>query len=115
MSVGKQEACALLEVSTAGSNHSLSHLRNHGEILRLMVDEHPRYPLFQFDIERHCVLPGLSAILAARPPDWSDHRVLHWLMTPHMDLGRPPAEALSSDGDAVLAAFRRETEPPCHG
>ena len=114
-SVGEQEACVLLDVSTTGSDDGLSCIGNHGKMLRFEVDGRPRYPLFQFDVEHHRVVPGLSAILVAKPPGWSDYRLLHWLTTPHADFGRTPAEAIASDSDAVLAAFQREVDPPCHG
>ena len=90
-------------------------MTNHGEILRFTVDGHSLYPLFQFDVGARRIFPALAAVIAARPQGWSDYRLLHWLTTPHLDIGCTPAQAVPSDGNAVLAAFGREIELPCHG
>lgn len=113
--IGAREASRLLGLSAVGSDDALTRMRNRGEILGFEVDGQPIYPLFQFDPVGLRVLPGLSAVLTARPLCWSDYRLLHWLTTPHVYLGCTPAEALSSQGNAALAAFEREVEIPRHG
>ena len=112
--VDEPAVIALLELSDADPGDSLSSMKDRGEILRFEVDGRVTYPLFQFDADGHRVLPSLSAVLAERPPGWSDYRLLHWLVTPHLDLGCIPAQSIRTDTDAVLAAFRREIESPCH-
>lgn len=113
--VDEPEAVRLLGLSDSDPGRTLLSMWDGGKLLRFEVDGRPAYPLFQFDVDRQCILSGLSAILAERSSGYSDYRVVHWLTTPHLDFGRTPAEAISSNSDAVLAAFRRELDPPCHG
>lgn len=113
--IGAREASGLLGLSVASPDAALTRMWNRGEILGFVVDGRQVYPLFQFDADGCRIVPGVSAVINAKPPGWSDYRLLHWLTTPHVDLGRTPAEALAVDGDTVMAAFQREIEPLRHG
>jgi hypothetical protein len=113
--VEHQAACALLRISASDTSTSAEAKSLFGDILRVMVDGRLVYPLFQFDVEGHRVLPTMVKIHNAKPTGWSDYRLLYWLTTPHSDLGCTPAEALSSAGSAVLSAFGRAIQTPSHG
>lgn len=113
--VDETEAVRLLGLSDADPERTLSIMWDRRKILRFEVEGRTAYPLFQFDADSHCIRPGISAILARRPSGWTDYRLLNWLVTPHLDFGRTPAEAVSRDGDAVVAAFARACEAPRHG
>ncbi|WP_419271150.1 hypothetical protein [Paracoccus sp. T5] len=91
-------------------------LPKEGCLLRVRIAGSWRYPVFQFDLTNRRIDPGFVQILAAaRAAEWSDLRLLNWLMRPHFDFDGVPAEALQDPDGAVLAAFLREIEPECHG
>lgn len=113
--VDETEAARLLGLSNADTERTGLIMGDRRKILRFEVEGRTAYPLFQFDAESHCIRPGISAVMAARPSGWSDYRVLHWLVTPHLDFGRIPAEAISTDADAVLAAFKIASDHTSHG
>lgn len=101
--IDQAQACQLLGLS--GSNPP------DRDVLRFTVDGRAAYPVFQFDVEGRRVFPALGEIIALKPIGWSDSRLLHWLTRPHLDFDGTPADALGTDGAAVVAAFAREIEP----
>jgi hypothetical protein len=113
--VDQGQACELLGLSTTNPSATMKRKEERSELLRFTVDGRAVYPLFQFDVEGRRVVPAMAALIARKPAHWSDFRLLHWLTRPHLDFDGAPAEALRSQGDAVLAAFDREIEPPVHG
>lgn len=113
--VEQAQACELLGMSATNPSATMKRKVDKGELLRFTVDGRPVYPLFQFDVEGRRVYPAMAKLLAAKPRDWSDFRLLHWLTRPHLDFDSAPADALGGDEQGVLAAFRREIEPVAHG
>lgn len=112
---GQAEACELLGLSGTNPSATMRRKERRGEFLRFSLDGKPVYPLLQFDVEERRVYPAIRKLLAAKPEGWSNFRVLHWLIRPHLDFEETPAAALAGDPDAVLAAFERECEPIVHG
>ncbi|MFC3838176.1 hypothetical protein [Paracoccus rhizosphaerae] len=87
-----------------------------GRLLRFRVAGTWRYPVFQFDSANRRVDPRFVEILvAARAAEWSDFRLLNWMMRPHLDFDGVPADGLQDPGTDVLAAFLRQIEPERHG
>lgn len=109
------EACELLGLSSANPSATMKRKEDRYELLRFTVDGRAVYPLLQFDVEGRRIYPAMSHIIAAKPADWSDFRLLHWLMREHLDFDDTPGAAIGSDPEAVIAAFERETEPAVHG
>jgi len=109
------QACQLLGVSGANPSATMRRKEDKREVLRFTVDGRAAYPLFQFDVEGRRVFQALSQIVAMKPGNWSDFRLLHWLTRPHLDFDGTPAAVLGTDGPAVVAAFAREIEPALHG
>ncbi len=95
---------------------SWSSLLKEGLLLRVRIAGNRRYLAFQFDLTNRRVDPRFVQIVAAaRAAEWSDLRLLNWMMRPHFDLDEVPADALRDPESDVLAAFLREIEPECHG
>ena len=113
--VEQAQACELLGLSTANPSATMKRKEERREVLRFTRDGRAVYPLFQFDVEGRRMVPGLGAVIAAKPENWSDFRLLYWLTHPHVDFDGPPSAALARSPDEVLAAFKREIEPPVHG
>ena len=113
--VDQAEACELLGLSSANPSATMKRKEERGEVLRFSIDGRAAYPLLQFDVEGRRVLPAMIRLMANKPKAWSDFRLLHWLIRPHLDFEHTPGEALGSDGEGVIAAFAREIEPPVHG
>jgi hypothetical protein len=109
------EACELLGLSGANPSATMKRKEDRHELLRFTVDGRAVYPLLQFDVEGRRIYPAMSRIIAAKPAEWSDFRLLHWLTREHLDFDDTPGAALGSDPEAVIAAFERETEPAVHG
>ncbi|MFC3443849.1 hypothetical protein ACFOKF_22120 [Sphingobium rhizovicinum] len=109
------EACQLLGLSGANPSATMKRKEERNELLRFTVDGRAVYPLLQFDVEGRRIYPAMRHIIAAKPADWSDFRLLHWLTREHLDFDETPGVALGSDPQAVIAAFEREAEPAVHG
>lgn len=113
--VDQAQACELLGLSTANPSATMKRKEARRELLRFTRDGRAVYPLFQFDVESRRITAGLEAVIASKPENWSDFRLLYWLSHPHIDFDGPPSAALGASPDEVLAAFKREIEPPVHG
>lgn len=113
--VDQAQACQLLGMSATNPSATMKRKEEKRELLRFTVDGRAVYPLFQFDVEGRRIYPVVAKLLATKPSDWSDFRLLHWLTRPHLDFDGPPGEVLGTDDQAVLAAFEREIEPAVHG
>lgn len=111
----QSEACELLGLSKGNPSATMKRKEQKGELLRFTVNGRAVYPLFQFDVEHRSVYPAMGRLIAMKPEGWSDFRLLHWLLRPHLDFGSAPAEHLADRADDVLAAFGREIEPTLHG
>lgn len=112
--ISGDEARAILGRSDACASWSSS--PKEGCLLRFRVAGTWRYPFFQFDLINRRLNPEFVQILvAARAAEWSDLRLLNWMMRPHLDFDGVPADALKEPDGDVLAAFLREIEPECHG
>lgn len=109
------EACELLGLSGANPSATMKRKEDRHELLRFTLDGRAVYPLLQFDVEGRRIYPAMSHIIAAKPAEWSDFRLLHWLTREHLDFEDTPGAALGSDPESVIAAFERETEPAVHG
>lgn len=109
------EACELLGLSGANPSATMKRKQERHELLRFTVDGRAVYPLLQFDVEGRRIYPAMSHLIAAKPADWSDFRLLHWLTRPHLDFDETPGAALGGEPEAVIAAFERETESAVHG
>ncbi|SEJ91895.1 hypothetical protein SAMN05518849_11848 [Sphingobium sp. AP50] len=109
------EACELLGLSGANPSATMKRKEDRQELLRFTVDGRAVYPLLQFDVEGRRVYPAMRHIIRAKPDEWSDFRLLHWLTRPHLDFDDTPGAALAGEPEAVIAAFEREAEPEVHG
>ena len=109
------QACELLGLSTTNPSATLKRREDKHELLRFTVDGRAAYPLFQFDIEERRVMPVIADLIAAKPADWSNFRLLYWLTCPHAEFDGPPAAMLGKNAEAVTAAFLRESMPIMHG
>lgn len=85
------------------------------EVLRLLAGDHFVYPTLQFDPETQSVLPAMRLVLQAKPDGYSEYMLLSWLLCPHLDFGKSPAESLRDLSEEVVSAFYREIEPVTHG
>lgn len=112
--VDQSEACELLGLSKANASATMKRKEDRHELLRFTVDGRPSYPLFQFDVEGRRIYPAMARLISKKPGTWSDFRLLHWLIRPHLDFEGTPAQSLG-DVEAVAAAFEREIEPTVHG
>jgi len=113
--VDQAQACELLGLSSANPSATMKRKEERKELLRFTVDGRAAYPLFQFDVENRRTYPAIARLIALKPEGWSDFRLLHWLIRPHLDFSETPAQALGGDEGAVIAAFRRVIEPALHG
>ena len=113
--VDQAQACQLLGLSGANPSATMKRKEDKQEVLRFTIDGRAVYPFFQFDVDSRCVFPAMAQVMAKKPKGWSDFRLLHWMTRPHLDMEGTPAEALGTNGDAVIAAFTREVEPVMHG
>jgi hypothetical protein len=113
--VEQADACQLLGLSASNPSSTMGRKEGKGEIMRFTIDGRAVYPLFQFDIERRRIQPAIKTLLAMKPKRWSDFRLLHWLVSPHLDFDDTPAVAMADQADAVVSAFGREIEPTAHG
>jgi hypothetical protein len=109
------QACELLGLSGANPSATMKRKEEKRELLRFTIDGRAVYPLIQFDVEGRRVFPVIAKLIALKPETWSDFRLLHWLVWPHLDFGAAPAEFLGSDERDVVAAFKRATVPVEHG
>ncbi|MFG6080326.1 hypothetical protein ACEUZ9_000876 [Paracoccus litorisediminis] len=108
------QACTFLGLS--GANPSAALKRREAELMRFTIEGRVRYPIFQFEDDERRVYPAFAAILReAFASEWSNFRLLNWMMRPHLDFDDTPAKALGKEGDAVYAAFLREARPEMHG
>lgn len=112
--VDQSDACELLGLSKANASATMKRKEDRRELLRFNVDGRPSYPLFQFDVEGRRIYPAMSRLISAKPVVWSDFRLLHWLIRPHLDFDDTPAQSLGNI-EAVTSAFEREIEPAVHG
>lgn len=113
--VDQTEACILLGLSTSNPSATMKRKEERGEVLRFTLEGRAAYPLLQFDVEGRRVFPGVQKILSLAPRTWSNFRILHWLIRPHLDFESTPAAALGTEEERVLEAFSREIEPADHG
>ncbi|MCW2351729.1 hypothetical protein [Sphingobium sp. B12D2B] len=109
------EACELLGLSGSNPSATMKRKEEKNELLRFTVDGRAAYPLLQFDVENRRIYPALREIIARKPDDWSNFRLLHWLTREHLDFDDTPAAALAGEPEAVIAAFERAIEPEVHG
>jgi len=87
-------------------------------LARWIVDRHvinftcaagPMLPLFQFDFDQGCVRGGAAVALSELTAVMSDDAVARWFSLPNTWLnGAVPAQTLSIDVPAVLAAARAD-------
>lgn len=113
--VDQRQACTLLGLSEAIVAAAMCRKEENGEVIRFMIEGRPAYPSFQFDVDGRRIVPAIARLIAAKPPGWSDFRLLHWLTRPHLDFNGAPAAELAYNAEAVLEAFDREIESPAHG
>lgn len=86
------------------------------ELLSFLIDGETQYPRFQFDQARRRVEPAFAAVRqAARDADWSDVRLVNWLMRSHDGLETNPAALLARRPADVLQALIDAATPPQHG
>ncbi|ATI80594.1 hypothetical protein [Sphingobium yanoikuyae] len=111
----QSEACELLGLSGSNPSATMKRKEEKNGLLRFTIDGRAAYPLLQFDVENRRIYPALSEIIARRPDDWSNFRLLHWLTREHLDFDDTPAAALGREAEAVIAAFERAIEPEVHG
>ena len=112
--VDQADACELLGLSKANASATMKRKEDRRELLRFTVDGRPSYPLFQFDVEGRRIYPAMARLISTKPATWSDFRLLHWLIRPHLDFDDTPAQSLGNV-EAVTSAFEREIEPIVHG
>lgn len=113
--VNQKEACELLGMSKKNPSATMNRKEDGGELLRFTRDGRAVYPLLQFDPDARRLYPEIKEMIAMAE-DWRSHyQILSWLVRPHLDFDGTPAEALKSQGDAVIAAFARETAEQSHG
>lgn len=113
--VNQKEACELLGMSKKNPSATMSRKEENGELLRFTRDGRAVYPLLQFDPDARRLYPEIKEMIAMAE-DWrSNYQILSWLVRPHLDFDGTPAEALKTYGDAVIAAFARETAEQSHG
>lgn len=113
--VDQAQACELLGLSAKNPSATMKRKEEKREVLRFTVEGRATYPLFQFDVEGRSIYPVMSTLIARKPEHWSDFRLLHWLLRPHLDFGSAPAEHLRDAPQEVVEAFEREIEPVMHG
>jgi hypothetical protein len=66
-------------------------------------------PLFQFDLERACLRPGVGDVIAELSAVFDDWELATWFASPNSWLfNAVPADALPRDFDAVLAVARAD-------
>lgn len=109
------QACELLGLSGANPSATMKRKEDKNELLRFTIDGRAAYPLLQFDVEGRRIYPALGGIIAKKPDRWTNFRLLHWLIQPHLDFEDSPGASLGSEPEAVIAAFEREIEPEVHG
>lgn len=113
--VSQKEACELLGMSKKNPAATMKRKEENRELLRFNRDGRAVYPLLQFDPDARRIYPEIKEMISMTE-DWrSNYQILSWLIRPHLDFDGSPAEALKTQGDAVVAAFARETAAPSHG
>lgn len=113
--VSQKEACELLGMSKKNPSATMSRKEENGELLRFTRDGRAVYPLLQFDPDARRLYPEIKEMIAMAEGWRSHYQILSWLVRPHLDFDGTPAEALKTHGDAVIAAFARETAEQSHG
>lgn len=110
----QRAACELLGLSTKNPSATMS--RKEGHMISFRREGRPNYPLLQFNLEERSIYPAIQELVGlAKEANWSNFRVLNWLLRPHRDFDGPPVDALSSRSPELLAAFERAIEPVEHG
>ncbi|WP_312531008.1 hypothetical protein [Paracoccus sp. (in: a-proteobacteria)] len=108
-------ACALLRIETDDPESTMQAIVRDDILIALVHNDRTMFPLFQFDVLNGRIFDVVGAILELRPTGFSNMRLAYWMTRAHVDLGGKPAERFGKDDAAILAAFRRDIEPECHG
>lgn len=113
--VDEDQAMELLGFSGADPSATMERKVGVAELLHFEIGGRKAYPLFQFDVDNRRIYPAMTELIAMRPGNWSDYRLLYWLVQSHLDFEDTPAAALGREDDAIISAFKCEIEPVLHG
>lgn len=109
-----KEACECLGLPSLEPAQALKQYE--GQMLVFQIDGRSRYPAFQFDAADGRIYPSVKSLLElSQVANWSDFRLLNWMLRPHFDFEGSPADALAEHGKEVVHALQRAMASEKHG